>query len=67
MVKLLKYAEPYILSIIASIILLFGQAICDLSLPDYMSDIINKGITVGDKSFIIKTGFTMLGVQNNKK
>ena len=48
MVKLLKYAEPYILSIIASIILLFGQAICDLSLPDYMSDIINKGITVGD-------------------
>lgn len=27
-----------------------------------MSDIINKGITVGDKSFIIKTGFTMLGV-----
>ena len=62
MVKLLKYAEPYILSIIASIILLFGQAICDLSLPDYMSDIINKGITVGDKSFIIKTGFTMLGV-----
>ena len=62
MVKLLKYAEPYILSIIASIILLFGQAICDLSLLDYMSDIINKGITVGDKSFIIKTGFTMLGV-----
>ena len=27
-----------------------------------MSDIINKGITVGDKNFIIKTGFTMLGI-----
>ena len=50
MIKLLKYAEPYILLIIAAIILLFGQAICDLSLPDYMSDIINKGITVGDKN-----------------
>ena len=62
MIKLLKYAEPYILLIIATIILLFGQAICDLSLPDYMSDIINKGITVGDKNFIIKTGFTMLGI-----
>lgn len=62
MIKLLKYAEPYILLIIAAIILLFGQAICDLSLPDYMSDIINKGITVGDKNFIIKTGFTMLGI-----
>ncbi|MDU5722917.1 MAG: ABC transporter ATP-binding protein [Clostridium butyricum] len=62
MINLLKYAEPYILLIIAAIILLFGQAICDLSLPDYMSDIINKGITVGDKNFIIKTGFTMLGI-----
>lgn len=60
MIKLLKYAEPYIISIIAAIVLLFGQAICDLSLPDYMSDIINKGITVGDSHFIIKTGFTML-------
>lgn len=62
MTRLLKYAEPYILPIIASIVLLFGQAICDLSLPDYMSDIINKGITTGDKNFIIKTGFTMLGI-----
>ena len=60
MVRLLKYTEPYILSIIASIVLLFGQAICDLSLPDYTSDIINKGITVGDTNFIIKTGFIML-------
>lgn len=62
MIRLLKYAEPYIFHIIASIVLLFGQAICDLSLPDYMSDIINKGITVGDKNFIINTGFSMLGV-----
>ena len=60
MVRLLKYAEPYIIQIIAAIVLLFGQAICDLSLPDYMSDIINKGITVGDTNFIIKTGFIML-------
>ena len=62
MVRLLKYVGPYILHIIVSILLLFGQAICDLSLPDYMSDIINKGITVGDKNFIVKTGFSMLGV-----
>ena len=62
MVRLLKYAEPYIIQIIAAIVLLFGQAICDLSLPDYMSDIINKGITVGDKNFIIKTGFIMLAI-----
>ena len=62
MIRLLKYAEPYIFHIIASIVLLFGQAICDLSLPDYMSDIINRGITVGDKNFIINTGLSMLGI-----
>jgi ATP-binding cassette subfamily B protein len=48
--------------IITAIILLFGQAICDLSLPDYMSDIVNKGITNGDSAYIIKLGFKMLGI-----
>lgn len=31
----------------AAVILLFVQAICDLSLPDYMSDIVNTGIQQG--------------------
>jgi ATP-binding cassette subfamily B protein len=42
--------------------LLFGQAICDLALPDYMSDIVNKGITNGDAAYIIKLGFQMIGI-----
>jgi len=58
----MKYVEPYIGMVIVSIILLFGQAICDLSLPDYMSDIVNKGITNGDAAYIIKLGFQMLGI-----
>jgi len=58
----MKYVEPYIGMVIASITLLFGQAICDLSLPDYMSDIVNKGITNGDAAYIIKLGFQMLGI-----
>ncbi|MDR3593206.1 ABC transporter ATP-binding protein [Clostridium sp.] len=62
MARLMKYFEPYILFIITSIILLFGQAICDLSLPDYMSDIVNKGIATGNSLYIIKIGFKMLGV-----
>lgn len=62
MTRLLKYAEPYMAMIITAIILLFGQAICDLSLPDYMSDIVNKGITNGDSAYIIKLGFKMLGI-----
>lgn len=62
MARLLKYVEPYIGVVIIAILLLFGQAICDLALPDYMSDIVNKGITNGDAAYIIKLGFQMLGI-----
>ena len=44
MLKLFKYLKPYTLSIAACIILLFAQAWAELSLPDYMSNIVNKGI-----------------------
>lgn len=62
MTRLMKYAEPYIGMIILSIMLLFGQAMCDLALPDFMSDIVNTGITNGDTMFIIKSGLQMLGI-----
>lgn len=44
------------------IFFLFGQAMCELALPGYMSDIINKGIITGDNNYIIKTGGLMLFV-----
>ena len=44
MFKLRKYLKPFILPLIVAIILLFVQAICDLNLPNYMSDIVNIGI-----------------------
>ena len=47
MLKLLKHLKPYLSSIIVAILLLFVQAICDLSLPDYMSNIVNVGIQQG--------------------
>jgi ATP-binding cassette, subfamily B, multidrug efflux pump len=47
MTKLAKYLKPFIGLIIAAIVLLFVQAMCDLSLPDYMSNIVNKGIQQG--------------------
>lgn len=47
MMKLSKYLKPFIGSIIAVIVLLFIQAISDLSLPDYMSNIVNVGIQQG--------------------
>lgn len=42
--KLLKHFKPAILPILFAIVLLAVQAYCDLSLPTYMSDIVNVGI-----------------------
>lgn len=42
--KIAKYMKPYIGLIIGAILLLFVQAMCDLALPDYMSNIVNVGL-----------------------
>ena len=47
MMKLTKYLKPFLVSIFAVIALLFVQAISELSLPDYMSNIVNVGIQQG--------------------
>lgn len=44
MIKLARYLKPYLVVLIAVLILLFVQAISDLNLPNYMSDIVNVGI-----------------------
>ena len=44
MFKLAKYLKPFISMIVIAIILLYVQAMSDLALPDYMSNIVNKGI-----------------------
>jgi len=44
LIKLAKYLKPYSIALIIAIVLLFGQAMCDLKLPNYMSDIVNVGI-----------------------
>jgi|GEM_PF-4726310 len=62
MTRLKNYAEPYVFVIAAAVLLLFFQAMCDLALPDFMSDIVNQGIANGDSFYIIKTGLEMLGV-----
>lgn len=47
MIKLGRYLKPFLISILAVIALLYGQAQCELALPDYMSDIVNVGIQKG--------------------
>ena len=58
----LKYYRPYILSIVLIIAFLFGQAMCELALPGYMSDIINNGIVKQDMDYIRHTGLIMIAV-----
>ncbi|MDP3450296.1 MAG: ABC transporter permease, partial [Anaerolineaceae bacterium] len=47
MFRLFKYLKPYALLILISIGLLFAQAMADLALPNYMSNIVNVGIQQG--------------------
>ena len=47
MLRIFKYFKPYIIPLLAAIVLLFVQADADLTLPDYMSDIVNVGIQQG--------------------
>ncbi|WP_123054561.1 ABC transporter ATP-binding protein [Clostridium sp. JN-1] len=47
MIKLLKHLKPFTGMIFAAILLLFVQAMCDLALPDYTSNIVNNGIQQG--------------------
>jgi ATP-binding cassette, subfamily B, multidrug efflux pump len=47
MLRLFKFLKPYVLLILIAIGLLFAQAMADLALPNYMSDIVNIGIQQG--------------------
>ena len=47
MKKLAKYLRPYLGLIVLCVALLFGQTVCDLTLPNLMSDIVNVGIQQG--------------------
>ncbi|MEG0829889.1 MAG: ABC transporter ATP-binding protein [Anaerovoracaceae bacterium] len=62
MKEMLKYYKPYIPIMLLIVACLFGQALCELALPGYMSDIINGGIIKGDINYIYKIGIIMIGV-----
>ena len=47
MLKLKRYLKPYLILLVAGIVLLFGQATLELTLPNMMSDIVNVGIQQG--------------------
>lgn len=61
MIKARSFFKPYIIPILIIFILIFIQVVySDLALPDYMSNIINKGIINKDTNYILTTGVKML-------
>ncbi|WP_342563415.1 ABC transporter ATP-binding protein [Paenibacillus sp. FSL R7-0345] len=60
MIKLLKGLKPFRWGVAAVLILVFLQSMGDLYLPTLMSDIVDKGIVQGDRSYIWRIGAYML-------
>jgi len=58
--QLVRYLIPYILWFAVLVVLVYGQTTVTLSLPDYMANIVNKGIIGSDTGYIISTGLWML-------
>ena len=54
------YYKRYIPFMLIVLVALFGQVWCELSLPNYMSDIINNGIVKGDMNHIKSVGTIMI-------
>jgi ATP-binding cassette, subfamily B, multidrug efflux pump len=60
MIMVMEYMSEYSGMLLAALALLVVQAICDLSLPDYMADIVNTGVLGGNVHFIVQTGIKMV-------
>lgn len=60
MVKLIKLLRPYTALVIIVLILIFCRTLCDLYLPNLMSNIVDKGIVEGNTGYILRVGLIML-------
>lgn len=60
--RIAKYLKPYLWQIAAVLALVFVQAMTDLQLPDYMSQIVNQGVLAGDTGAILAIGLKMIGI-----
>ena len=60
MKQILKYYKKQLPFILLSLVFLFGQALCELSLPRLMSLIVDTGILAGNQAYIYAKGLQML-------
>ena len=58
-----KYLKPFALVVVLCVALLFGQAMCDLSLPNLMSDIVTVGIQQGGIDESLPDAISQKGMQ----
>lgn len=61
MVKLRRYLYRYWYLVIVGVLAIYFQVQCDLTLPEYMTRIVNDGVIAGNRSAIWSNGLTMLG------
>ncbi len=60
MIMIMEYMSAYSGMVAGALALLVVQAICDLTLPGLMADIVNTGVINGDIDYIIQIGAQML-------
>ena len=60
MILVIEYMLEYPGMILGALTLLVVQAICDLSLPDYMSNIVDNGVINGNVNYILQIGGKMI-------
>lgn len=71
MIKIKKYLKPFMWALILAIGLLFVQAVCELNLPNFMSDIVNVGIQQSGVQHatpdqVSSDGYTLMGLLMDK-
>ena len=57
-----KYIKTYWKLALISVVCVALEAVCDLFQPKLMSRLVDSGILKGDMEFVVRMGFTMLGV-----
>lgn len=63
MLKVAKFLKASVVPILIVVVLLFIQAFCDLSLPEYMSNIVNVGIQQGGIDSVVPEKITEKDMQ----
>jgi ATP-binding cassette subfamily B protein len=60
MPRLVRYLVPYSLPLVVMTVLLIGQTMASLALPDYLARIVNEGVIGQDASVVANAGRMML-------